>query len=219
MKKNVLLAMSIVMCCVMNYSCTSDFGDETVRPVAKRVVVQSWSPEVLQRARELGIIIVDEDRQWNNLTEDDVIFYLNLLTEKGDSAFTPAVTPQLNATGMLRRTSVNVIEDVGSTVHNYTYFKEYDGLAEDVVFSVYIDWTVNKGTAEQILAGYNFQYIGQKWKTVYFSGFLSATPNRMNVDYRLKGTVTYEREVLNANHELEMEYKSVWVDLNETAKM
>ena len=39
MKKNVLLAMSIVMCCVMNYSCTSDFGDETVRPVAKRVVV------------------------------------------------------------------------------------------------------------------------------------------------------------------------------------
>ena len=63
MKKNVLLAMSIVMCCVMNYSCTSDFGDETVRPVAKRVVVQSWSPEVLQRARELGIIIVDEDRQ------------------------------------------------------------------------------------------------------------------------------------------------------------
>ena len=190
-----------------------------MRPVAKRVVVQSWSPEVLQRARELGIIIVDEDRQWNNLTEDDVIFYLNLLTEKGDSAFTPAVTPQLKATGMLRRTSVNVIEDVGSTVHNYTYFKEYDGLAEDVVFSVYIDWTVNKGTAEQILAGYNFQYIGQKWKTVYFSGFLSATPNRMNVDYRLKGTVTYEREVLNANHELEMEYKSVWVDLNETAKI
>ncbi len=211
--------MSIAMCCVMNYSCTSDFEDEAVQPAVKRAVVQAWSPEVLQRARELGIIIVDEDRQWNNLTEDDVTFYLNLLAEKGDSAFTPAVVPQLKATGMLRRTGVNMIEDVGSTVHNYTYFKEYEGLAEDVVFSVYIDWTVNKGTAEQILAGYNFRYTGWEWDNVYFSGSLSTTPNRMNVDYRLKGTVTYERTVLNAANEEETEYKTVWVEVNETAKM
>ena len=71
MKKTFLLVMAIAVCCAVTFSCTSDFEDEAVVPAAKRTAAQAWSPGVLQCARELGIIIVDEDRQWNNLTDEE----------------------------------------------------------------------------------------------------------------------------------------------------
>ena len=219
MKKKSFLVMAIAACCAVNYSCTSDFEDESVVPTAKRTTAQTWSPEVLQRARELGIIIVDEDRQWNNLTDEDVVFYLNLLTEKGDSAFLPADTPAPKPMGMLRRLGSNTIEDVGSTVHNYKYFYEYDKLADNCRLSVYIDWTVNKGKAENIREAYDFVYTGNEWDDVYFSGFLSTTSNGKNVDYRIDGKITFEREIINLSNEVEMVYKTILVRERGTATM
>ena len=228
MKKKTLLAMSIAMCCVMNYSCTSDFEDEAVQPAAKRAVVQAWSPEVLQRARELGIIIVDEDRQWNNLTEDDVTFYLNLLAEKGDSAFTPAVVPQLNATGMLRRMSPNTVEETGSTVHDHTCFISRGGIDGNVKYrmGISVTWSVVDGVATNILGNGNVCCINTNCARSYFSGSLSLTPSGENVNYSLDGTLTAELYKSNSQNGSkggkiseydDIETKVVWIHERGTA--
>lgn len=220
MKKKTLLAMSIAMCCAMNYSCTSDFEDEVVRPSAKRAVVQSWSPEVLQRARELGIIIVDEDRQWNNLTEDDVIFYLNRLTEKGDSAFTPVVTPQLKATGMLRRMSSNTVEETGSTVHDHTYFntREYWENGIKAVVSVSVSWGVQDRKAVSPQGHYEVHFENtREWAVAGSSLNLSLTPKDANVDYSLDGTVTLEEK--EPQNEEEPRKQTFWIHVRGTASV
>ncbi len=213
--------MSIAMCCVMNYSCTSDFEDEAVQPAVKRAVVQAWSPEVLQRARELGIIIVDEDRQWNNLKDDDVVFYLNLLTEKGDSAFSSSVAPQLHATSMLRRMSSNVKEETGSTVHDHTWFektKQSDSFA-DYTIGISITWGIEDGKVVNPLGGYTLVCTGKNgWKAEYSSLSLSMTPREKSVDYSLDGTITLGKTIKNTFNEPEKkEFHTIWIHLKGTA--
>ena len=192
MKKKAFLVMAIAVCCAVNYSCTSDFEDEAVVPAAKRTAAQTWSPEVLQRARELGIIIVDEDRQWNNLTDEDVVFYLNLLTEKGDSAFTPAVAPAPKPMGMLRRMSSNTIEDVGSTTHHITWTKKFECFYNNMDFDVLISitWGMNDGRAEDPRGSYTITLEDKNWEIDYSSLSFGLTANGEDVDYNLDGTIT-----------------------------
>ena len=191
MKKNSFLVMAIAVCCAVTFSCTSDFEDEAVVPAAKRTAAQAWSPGVLQCARELGIIIVDEDRQWNNLTDEDVVFYLNLLTEKGDSAFLPADTPVTKPMGMLRRLGSNTVEDVGSTVHDKTYCVTIEKEHGKIKYKIFVSikWTVNSGVASEIVKNYNAYCVNTNCYRSHLSAQMEVVPKGENVDYRIKGTL------------------------------
>ena len=206
--------MAIAACCAVNYSCTSDFEDEAVVPTAKRTTAQTWSPEVLQRARELGIIIVDEDRQWNNLTDEDVIFYLNLLTEKGDSAFTPAFAPAPKPMGMLRRMSNYTIEDVGSTVHDRTWLIQNEDIGDELKLTVSISWNLKEGKTDDIRSFYRIWYTGTYWESCHVSVTPSFTAKGDQVAYRLKGQVLLERFSSGSEKDEVMEYKIVSIDIN-----
>ena len=220
MKKKSFLVMAIAVCCAVNYSCTSDFEDEAVVPAAKRTTAQAWSPEVLQRARELGIIIVDEDRQWNNLTDEDVVFYLNLLTEKGDSAFTLAVAPAPKPMGMLRRMSGNMVEDVGSTVHDNTYFKEFECMENTIRYTVSVSfsWGVQDGKIVNPIGNYGIQFEDTGiWEVSGSSLNLSYTLGSQSINYNVDGPVYLVEKAPKGDEEPRTQ--TFWVHVKGTASV
>ena len=192
MKKKSFLVMAIAACCAVNYSCTSDFEDEAVVPAAKRTTAQAWSPEVLQRARELGIIIVDEDRQWNNLTDEDVVFYLNLLTEKGDSA----------------------------TVHDNTYFKEFECMENTIRYTVSVSfsWGVQDGKIVNPIGNYGIQFEDTGiWEVSGSSLNLSYTLGSQSINYNVDGPVYLVEKAPKGDEEPRTQ--TFWVHVKGTASV
>ena len=148
------------------------------------------------------------------------MFYLNLLTEKGDSAFTPAVTPQLNATSMLRRMSSNVKEETGSTVHDHTYFNTHEYWENGIktVVSISVSWGVQDGQVVSPQGHYEVHFENtREWTVAGSSLNLTLTPRAGSVDYSLDGTVTLEEK--EPQNESEPKRQTFWIHVRGTASV
>ena len=147
-------------------------------------------------------------------------FYLNLLTEKGDSAFTPAVAPAPKPMGMLRRMSGNMVEDVGSTVHDNTYFKEFECMENTIRYTVSVSfsWGVQDGKIVNPIGNYGIQFEDTGiWEVSGSSLNLSYTLGSQSINYNVDGPVYLVEKAPKGDEEPRTQ--TFWVHVKGTASV